>query len=61
MPVSEKQKNRHYEYEKKSIKRIPLDVQKSYYDEVLKPAAEAAGEPVNTFIKKAIDDRINKS
>lgn len=44
-------------YAKKHLKRIPLDVQKEKYDEI-KDAATAAGEPVNTYIKKAIDQRM---
>ena len=47
------------EYAKKKLKRIPLDVQKEKYDEI-KAAATAAGESVNGYIKKAIDDRIER-
>lgn len=47
-------------YKAENMKRIPLDVKKEWYDTVLKPAADAAGEPVNTFIKKAVMYRINK-
>lgn len=47
------------EYAKKSLKRIPLDVQKEKYEEI-KAAAEAAGEKVNTYIKKAIDERMER-
>lgn len=45
------------EYAKAKLKRIPLDVQKEKYDEI-KGAAEAAGESVNGYIKKAIDERM---
>lgn len=45
------------EYAKKNLKRIPLDVQKEKYEEI-KAAAERAGEPVNGYIKKAIDERM---
>lgn len=47
------------EYAKKSLKRIPLDVQKEKYEEI-KAAAEAVGEKVNTYIKKAIDERMER-
>lgn len=47
------------EYAKKKLKRIPLDVQKEKYDEI-KAAATAAGESVNGYIKKAIDDRMER-
>ena len=42
------------QYAKDHKKRIPFDVQKEFYDNILKPAALAAGEPVNTYIKNAI-------
>ena len=45
--------------QKKSLKRIPLDVQKEKYEEI-KAAANAAGEKVNTYIKKAINERIER-
>ena len=56
MPVPEKQKK----YNSTHIKRVPLDMQKSYYDEVLKPAADSQGCPVNRFIKNAISEKISR-
>ena len=47
-----------YKYHEEHIKRIPLDVQKSEY-EIIKASADAVGEPVNTYIKKAIRQRID--
>lgn len=47
------------EYAKKNIKRIPLDVQKTKYEEI-KAAAQIAGESVNGYIKKAIDMRMTE-
>lgn len=44
-------------YKAKNIKRIPLDVQKDFYDE-LAAAAAAAGEKVNEYIKNAIKMRM---
>ena len=44
-------------YAKKNLKRIPLDVQLKEY-ELIKAAATAAGEPVNTYIKNAITRRM---
>ena len=46
-------------YAKNHLKRIPLDVTKEKY-QTIKDAAEAAGESVNGYIKKAIDDRLSK-
>lgn len=59
MPLSESQKQARYTYAKKSLKRIPLDVQKEKYEEI-KTAAENAGESVNGYIKKAIDERMER-
>ena len=47
------------EYAKNKLKRIPLDVQKEKYEEI-KAAATAAGESVNGYIKKAVDQRIER-
>lgn len=59
MSLSESQKQARYNYAKKSLKRIPLDVQKEKYEEI-KTAATAAGESVNGYIKKAIDQRMER-
>ncbi len=46
-------------YAKEKLKRIPLDVQKEKYEQI-KAAAEAAGEKVNSYIKKAIEERMER-
>lgn len=46
-------------YKAENIKRVPLDMQKSEYEE-LRLAAEAAGEKVNQYIKKAIRNRMEE-
>ena len=46
-------------YKNEKIKRVPLDMQKDDYD-VLKAAADARGEKVNEFIKKAIRERLER-
>lgn len=46
-------------YAKTKLKRIPLDVQKEKYEEI-KTAADTAGETVNGYIKKAIDERMER-
>lgn len=47
------------QYAKDKLKRIPLDVQKNKYEEI-KAAAVGAGETVNGYIKKAIDQRMQR-
>lgn len=57
MTLSDKRKESMYNYAKTKLKRIPLDVQKEKYEEI-KAAATAAGESVNGYIKKAVDQRM---
>ena len=59
MTLSEAQKKANTKYRKENIKRIPLDVQNEKYDQI-KAAATAAGETVNGFIKRAIDERLDR-
>lgn len=46
------------ENRKEKYKRVGIDFNKEYYNDVLKPAADHAGMPVGTFIKRAIDEYI---
>lgn len=57
MSLTEQRKESMYKYAKAKLKRIPLDVQKEKYDEI-KAAATAAGESVNGYIKKAVEERM---
>lgn len=46
-------------YAKENLKRIPLDVRIEDYEKILK-ASKKTGESVNGYIKKAINQRIEK-
>ena len=46
-------------YKKENIKRVPLDMQKTEYEE-LKVIADAMNEKVNEYIKKAIRERMER-
>ena len=59
MPLTEAQKKANIKYREKSIKRIPLDVQKEKYEQI-KAAADNAGEKVNSYIKRAVDERMER-
>ena len=59
MAITEKRKETMMEYAKKNLKRVPLDVQKDYYDQI-KAHAEERGESVNGFIKRAIDETMKR-
>ncbi len=57
MTYNEKSKAYRYQYEREKLKRVPLDMQISDYEE-LKQAALNQGETVNGFIKTAIRERL---
>ena len=59
MALTEQRKESMYKYAKENLKRIPLDVQKEKYDEI-KAAATASNETINGYIKKAIDERMER-
>ena len=48
-----------YKYNANHLKRVPLDVQKEHYDRI-KNHAEGRGETVNGFIKRAIDETMER-
>lgn len=57
MTYNENKRKYNDKYKQEKMKRIPLDVQKTKYEEI-KAAADNANESVNGYIKKAIDMRI---
>ena len=57
MPVSDSQKKAEKKYKAKSYCSISLTMKKEKREEIRVAAAKAA-EPVNTYIKKAIDMRM---
>lgn len=59
MPNSANKKIYNANYAKENLKRIPLDVQKEKYDQI-KAAADTVGEKVNSYIKRAIDERMER-
>ncbi len=59
MPSKEEKAKYDIEYAKKNLKRIPLDVTKEKYEDIA-TAAKSAGESVNGYIKKAVDDRMER-
>ena len=60
MTLTDAQMQARYNYARKNLKRIPLDVQKEKYEQI-KAAAVRNGESVNGYIKKAIDERIERN
>jgi len=59
MPLTEKRKESMLKYAKENLKRVPLDLQKSTYEEI-KTHAESRKETVNGFIKRAIAETLER-
>lgn len=59
MALTEQRKDYLYEYKKNKLKRVPLDVPIEKYEDI-KAAADSAGESVNGYIKKAIEERMER-
>lgn len=59
MDNKEKKKQYDLEYAKKNLKRIPLDVKIDKYNEI-KAHAERQGESVNGFVKRSIDEAMER-
>ena len=59
MPLTEKRKEYMLKYAKENLKRVPLDLQKSTYEEI-KTHAESRKESVNGFIKRAITETLER-
>lgn len=59
MAMSDQRKEYLYKYQKDKLKRIPLDVPISDYEQI-KAHAEARSESVNGFIKRAINDTMER-
>lgn len=59
MSMTDERKEYIYQYAKEKLKRIPLDVPKSTYEEI-KAHAESRKESVNGFIKRAITETIER-
>ena len=53
------QKQYDIEYKKRMLHRVPLDLQKDYY-EIVKEKASEAGETINGYIKRAIAERMER-
>jgi hypothetical protein len=59
MANSEKKTQYNIEYAKKNLKRVPLDLQLDKYEQV-RTHASGRGETLNGFIKRAIDETIER-
>lgn len=58
MSYNAKQSKYSMEYAKKNLKRIPLDVKREYYEEIIVKEAAKANMSVRAFILSAIEEKI---
>lgn len=61
MAYTKKQGQYSVEYAKNNLKRIPLDVKKDYYENVILKEAKKNGLSVRAFILSAIHEKIARS
>lgn len=59
MPYNESSYEASKKYKASKIKRVPLDMQIKEY-EALQQSADKAGERINTYIKNAIKQRMER-
>lgn len=59
MSVSEKRRQSAYKYKAKNIKRVPLDMQKTDYENLVIISAKN-GKSVNGYIKEAITEKMER-
>lgn len=59
MALTDAQKQSRYDYAKKNLKRIPLDVQKEKYEEI-KAASEKVWRIRQWIYQKSLDERMER-
>lgn len=59
MTLANAQKQAQYNHVRENLRHILLDIQKEKYEEI-KTAADYAGESVTGYIKKAINERMER-
>lgn len=58
MAYNPKYNAQNYKYRREKFKVIAVEVERPYYEEILKPAAEKEGKAVGSYIKQAISEKI---
>lgn len=59
MTYSENKRKYNVEYDRKTYRRVPLNLHKDYFEQ-MRAFLEKKGVPVNTFIRNAIDEKLKK-
>lgn len=60
MTYNAKYNEQNYKYRSEKFKRVGIDFDKDYYENILKPIADSQEIPVGTFIKQAVDKEITR-
>ena len=60
MAYNEKIKEQNIKYMKNKQQRVPLNWIKEDYEQRVKPAIERSGMPIATFIKAAVNEKIER-
>lgn len=60
MTYNEKKKKSNKRYFEKNQKRVPLNWQKEDFETRVEPAIKKSGLPTSTFIKKAVNEKIER-
>ena len=60
MTYNAKYNEQNYKYRSEKFKRVGIDFDKDYYQNVLEPIAKEQEIPVGTFIKQAVDKEITR-
>ena len=57
---NDKEKERSIKYIKEKLQRLEVRYQKDEFESRIRPAIEKSGKPTATFIKEAIDEKIDR-
>lgn len=60
MPYNPKYNEQSYEYRKNHLKRVGIDFNLNYYNDVLIPEVSKSGLTVSGYIKKAIEEKMKR-
>lgn len=60
MPTSENKKAYDIKYRKENQKRVEVNWLKKDFEERIYPGIQKTGKPVNTFIKEAVEEKLQR-
>lgn len=60
MTYNPKYNEQNYKYRSKKYKRVGVDFEKEYYENVLAPAVDASGVSMSAYIKQAVFEKMER-